>query len=111
MELLVIAAYRPKPGKSEALRALMHTHLPRLRAEGLVTARESILMEAKHGTFIEVFGWKSKEAIEAAHHNPAVLAMWSEYAEVCDYVPVGSVAEAQQLFSEFAPVSTDDQTG
>jgi hypothetical protein len=111
MERIVIAAYRPKPGQAEALRALMHTHLPRLRAEGLVTDRESILMEAKDGSFVEVFGWKSKEAIEAAHHNPAVLAMWSEYAAVCDYVPVATLAEAQQLFSEFTPVRQSDAHG
>ncbi|HJP69557.1 MAG TPA: antibiotic biosynthesis monooxygenase [Sphingomicrobium sp.] len=111
MERVVIAAYRPKPGKADALRALMHTHLPRLRGEGLVTARESILMQASDGTFIEVFEWRSQEAIEAAHHNPAVLAMWSEYAEVCEYVPVGSIAEAQQLFSEFTPVSPSNRTG
>ena len=104
MERVVIAAYRPKPGKAEALRALMHTHLPRLREQGLVTDRESILMQASDGTFVEVFEWKSKQAIEAAHRNPAVLAMWDEYAQVCDYVPIGSVPEAQQLFSEFTPV-------
>ena len=103
MERIVIAAYKPKPGKADALRALMHTHVPRLRAQGLVTDRVSIIMEAADGTFIEVFGWKSKDAIAAAHENPAVLAMWKEYADVCDYVPVGTVAEAGQLFSEFTP--------
>ena len=109
MERLVIAAYRPKPGKTDALRALMHTHVNRLRAQGLVSSRQPILMEAKDGTFVEVFGWKSSEAIEAAHHNPAVLAMWSEYAAVCDYVPVASVPEAQQLFSQFTPVDASDE--
>jgi hypothetical protein len=30
--------------------------------------------------------------------------MWEEYGKVCDYVPVGQVPEASQLFSEFTPV-------
>ena len=53
MGQITIACYRPKPGKEEALKELMKTHLPRLKAEGLVTDRESIIMEAKDGTILE----------------------------------------------------------
>jgi len=53
---------------------------------------------------VEVFEWISEEAIQNAHKNPAVLQMWGEYAEVCDYVPVGSLAEAGNLFSGFEPI-------
>ena len=105
MGRIVIACYRPKPGQNEALRGLMPTHLTRLRAEGLVTDRASINMEADDRTTFEVFEWKSKQAIEAAHTNPRVLAMWDEYADVCDYVPVSSISEATQLFSEFTPLN------
>ena len=105
MALIVIVGYKPKPGKNEDLKTLMKTHLPRLKKEGLVTDRESIMMEAKDGTIIEVFEWISKEAIQNAHTNPAVLQMWAEYAEVCDYVPVATVAEIGNLFSEFTPLN------
>ena len=43
---IVIAAYRPKPGKDEALRALLRDHVPFLRREGLVTDRIPILGRA-----------------------------------------------------------------
>jgi len=33
------------------------------------------------------------------------LQMWSEYAEVCDYVPVGTLTEASRLFSDFTPMN------
>jgi quinol monooxygenase YgiN len=101
--IVVIVGYKPKPGKSEALRQLMREHLPTLHQQGLVTDRESIMMEAKDGTIIEVFEWQSKAAIDQAHTNPAVLAMWGKYAEACDYVPLGTIAEATDLFSSFAP--------
>ena len=101
---IVIVGYKPKPGKAEALRSLASTHIQRLRTEGLVTPREAILMEASDGTIVEVFEWKSKDAIESAHKNPAVQALWKEFSDVCDYVPVASIAEAKQLFAEFAPV-------
>ena len=102
---LVIVGYKPKPGKADALKKLAETHVQRLRAEGLVTAREPVIMETKDGTIIEVFEWKSKQALESAHQNSVVQAMWKEYSEVCDYVPVASVEEAKQLFSEFSPLN------
>jgi hypothetical protein len=105
MGRIVIVGYKPKPGKNEALKELMKTHLPRIKAEGLVTDRESIIMEANDGTIVEVFEWISEEAIRNAHKNPLVLQMWSEYAEVCDYVPVGTLAEAGDLFSSFEPLN------
>lgn len=81
----------------------MATHLPRLREQGLVTDRESIMARAGDGTVIEVFEWTSAEAIEEAHSNPALLEMWDEYADVCDYVPISEIAEAADLFSGFQP--------
>jgi hypothetical protein len=105
MSRIVIACYRPKPGKKEALDRLILDHVATLRAEGLVTERTPITMSAQDGTVVEVFEWASSEAIEKAHVNPAVLRMWEQYAEVCDYIPVGQVPEAGQMFSEFAPIA------
>ena len=107
MGRIVIAAYRPKEGRNAELRELMRTHVLRLRQEGLVTDRASIVMEAADGTIVEVFEWKSKEAIEAAHSNAEVAKMWSEYSEVCEYVPIANVTEATQLFSEFTPLEVE----
>jgi quinol monooxygenase YgiN len=103
--VISIASYKPKPGKDEALREIMRTHLPTLRQQGLVTDRVSIMMEAKDGTIVEVFEWRSHAAIEQAHTNPAVQQMWGKYAEVCDYVPIGTLAEAADMFASFKPFS------
>jgi quinol monooxygenase YgiN len=105
MGQIVIVAYKPKPGKEEALKQLMQTHLPRLKQEELVTDRESIIMEATDGTIIEVFEWLSAEAIANAHSNKAVQQMWAEYAEVCDYVPLNTLKEASDMFAGFKPVN------
>jgi hypothetical protein len=104
MGRIVIACYRPKPDQQERLRGLIAGHVPTLRSLGLVTDRAPIAMEATDGTIVEVFEWASADAIQAAHRHPAVLAMWEEYAAVCDYVPVAQVPEAAQLFSEFTPL-------
>ena len=101
----VIVGYKPKPGKEAALKELMKTYLPVLAKEGLVRDKESYIMEAVDGTIVEVFEWLSEEAIEKAHTNPAVLKMWGQYAEVCDYIPVGNLAEIANLFSGFKPLN------
>jgi len=103
-ERIVIVGYRPHKGKEEQLIELIKTHVSTLREEGLASERPSILMRAKDGTIIEVFSWKSKEAIEKAHSNPIVQKMWQQYSEVCDYIPVGELDEMTSMFSEFDPI-------
>ncbi len=102
---IVIVAYKPKEGKAEELKKLTKTHVPRLRQEGLVTAREAVIMEAADGTVVEVFEWLSDEAIQKAHTNPPVLEMWGEYAAVCDYVPLNTLSEASAMFAGFMPLN------
>ena len=101
MGRFVIVAYRPKPGQDAGLRAAVDKHLCVLRAEGLVTDSAAQVMRAADGTIVEVFEWASAEAIAKAHSNPAVQALWGEFAAVCDYVPLARLAEAQQMFAEF----------
>ena len=77
--VIVIVAYRPKPRKEKELLELVRNRVPILRKEGLVTDREPIIMRARDGTIVEVSEWKSQEAIDAAHKNPNVLAIWSKF--------------------------------
>ena len=100
----VIVAYRPKPGKERELLAAVEKHLDVLRSEDLVTDRPAHVMRAADGTVLEVFEWHSSEAIARAHSSPGVQALWREFGEACDYVPLASVAETQQLFAEFESV-------
>jgi hypothetical protein len=104
MGRLVIAAYRPKPGRAAELEALARTHVEILRGQSLATDHPVTMMTAADGTVVEVFEWVSSEAIQSAHTNPVVLELWGRYAEVCEYVPFGTLAEAQMLFAEFSPI-------
>lgn len=102
--ICVIVAYRPKPGKNAELLDVVRSRVPTLRAEGLVTERASIIMRAKDGTIIEVSEWKSRAAIEAAHQNKNVLALWNKFFALCDCVPLKSLAEAEEMFAGFAAI-------
>jgi quinol monooxygenase YgiN len=102
--VIVIVAYRPKPGKEREILKLVRTRVPTLRKEGLVTDRVPTMMRTKDGTIIEVSEWKSREAIDAAHKNPNVLAMWNKFFAVCDCVPLKTLAEADDMFAGFEPI-------
>ena len=105
MGRIAVVGYKPKPGKADELEALMATHLPILMEEGLVSARDSIIMRSEDGTIIEVFEWKSIEAIKSAHSNLRVQELWQAYSSVCDYIPVSQVPEISSIFSEFTPLN------
>jgi hypothetical protein len=104
MGVIVIVAYRPHPGKEADLAALVAEHVPILRAAGLATAREPVIASAADGTVVEVFEWVSEKAVELAHADESVRALWARFEQACDYVPVGELPEAAQLFSAFTPV-------
>ena len=95
MGIMVMALYRPKPGKEAELTACMRDHLPVLRGQGLATDRPSVIFE-----------WVSHAAIEAAHANAVVGKLWTRYSECCDYVTLGDLAEAKAMFPEFELVTT-----
>jgi len=101
MGQMVIAAFRPKPGKESDLLACTRDHLPILRAEGLVTARPSLVLRAHDGSLLEIFEWQSQAAVDAAHANPRVLALWKRYEACCDYITLGDLAEARSMFPHF----------
>ena len=103
--LCVIVAYRPKAGTESELLQLVRDRVPTLRREGLATERESIIMRAKDGTIIEVSEWKSQEAIDAAHVNLNVLAMWKRFDAACDFVLLKDLPEASEMFANYEPLN------
>jgi quinol monooxygenase YgiN len=103
--VIVIVAYRPKPGKESETLDLVGSRVPTLRKEALVTERTPIIMRARDGTIMEVSEWKSQQAIDAAHKNPNVLAMWNRFFAVCDCVPLNQLSESAEMFAGFEPVS------
>ena len=83
---------------------LVGSRVPTLRKERLVTDRVPTIMRSRDGTIVEVSEWKSREAIDAAHKNPNVLAMWEKFSDVCDCVPLNTLPEAGDMFASFTPI-------
>ncbi len=98
---LALVAYTPKPGNEQQLAAVVNKHFQVLQTEQLVTDKPAYVMRAGDGTIVEVFEWRSAEAVQQAHSNPAVQALWAEFDTVCSYTPLAHLAEAQEMFAEF----------
>ncbi len=103
--VIVIVAYRPKPGKERELLELVRNRVPILRKENLATDREPTIIRARDGTIVEVSKWKSQEAIDAAHKNANVLAMWDKFFAICDCLPLNTLDEAKEMFAGFEPIA------
>ena len=100
----VIVAYTPKNGMEQQLLAAVKKHLHVLQTEQLVTDKAAYVMRATDGSIVEVFEWRSAEAIKQAHSNPAVQALWGEFGAACDYTPLTKLSESHQMFAEFDAV-------
>ena len=105
MGVMVMALFRPKPGKEADLMACMRDHLPVLRAQGLATDRPTTILRASDGTLVEIFEWVSQAAIDAAHRNEEVGKLWARYEQSCDYVTLADLTEARQMFPGFELVT------
>jgi len=103
-DVIVIVAYRPKPGKEKETLVLVRNPVPTLRKERLVTDRKPIIMRARDGTIIEVSEWESQRAIDATHKNPNVLTMWNKFFAICDCIPLKTLAETEVMFPNFEPI-------
>ena len=106
MGILIIAAYRPKKGREEDFDKTLNKHIPTLRAHDLLTDRPEIRMRTEDGVLLELFEWRSAEAIREAHINHKVQRLWQSLDQVCDYVPLADLPEAADRFAHFTPLGS-----
>ncbi len=104
-EQFVIAVFKPREGKDEALKHIVLEHVPTLQSLGLATSRPAYIMQASNGSIVEVFEWVSTDAIEKAHSHPVVLEMWKRFEEACEYGTIGELEESRMMFPGFKPVN------
>lgn len=108
MTEIVIAVYRPREGKEAELLACLREHVATLRDRGLVTAREEIVARSRRdGTIVEIFEWKSPEAVQHAHSDPVVSVIWRRLSECAEYATLGSLRESADIFPHFEPAADE----
>ncbi len=107
MGLMVIACYRPKPGKEAELLRELRAHLPQLRELGLATDRPAQALRAADGSILEIFEWTSQDAVARAHEHPAVGEMWKRFEACCEYISLRDLEETAGPFAHFEPIELD----
>jgi hypothetical protein len=108
MSRTVIGVYSPKEQQSETLLLnQLKAHVPLLRELGLATERPALILQTDYEqAILEIFEWKSPQAIEEAHEHTQVLAMWDEFSQISDYRTLASLQECHDLFAEFETLFT-----
>ena len=101
---IVFAIYKPHQNKGNELKKLILKHIPILKSNKLITNREPLLVQSKNGIYIEIFGWKSNDAVDEAHKNPEIQKLWDEMKKVCNYTNLESIDEVKEYFPQFTPI-------
>ena len=101
---LVIAVYRPRPGKSKALDAVVRRHVPTLRKLKLATKHPSVVMKADDGVVVELFEWASRSAVSKAHRHPGVLKLWKAFEKCSTFGTLAKLPGAGSPFPHFKAV-------
>ena len=102
---IVFAIYKPHNNKENELKELISKHVPILKSNNLITDRQPILVQSNNGIYIEIFEWKSNNAVEEAHENIEVQKLWDAMEKVCDFTTLDSVEEVKEFFPHFKPIN------
>jgi hypothetical protein len=102
---IALAAYRPKPGVAEELLQLLAEDLATLRRRGHVTERPAPMVRTENGELLVVLEWSTTHAVDDAHVDSEVLAVWERKARLADYIAPEALAGAGIPFARWALVA------
>ena len=84
----VLCQYRVIAEREGEFRKLLERHWPTLRKLDLVTDEVSVIYrsvdDAGRPSFLEIFHWKSGDAVRLAHDHPDVQAVWEPMMPLCE---------------------------
>jgi hypothetical protein len=101
MRRIACAAYRPREASTLDLFEFFERELRLLRQRGHVTQRPAPVLETSAGELIVILEWSSAHAVDDAHADPEVVALWSEKADLAEYVAPADLAGADVPFASW----------
>jgi hypothetical protein len=102
---LAFAAYRPRAGNDDELLRLLREDVATLRARGHVTDRPAPVARTESGELLVVLEWSSEHAVDDAHLDAEVLAVWERKAQLAEYISPAEIAGAEVPFARWTVVS------
>jgi predicted enzyme related to lactoylglutathione lyase len=105
--LSVLAVYGLRNTADESrLKALIATHHTTLIEEKLAKVQAPRVLRSGNA-FVESIEWVSEEASKKAHENARVQKLWTEMAEIVDFLPLTALVNATTPFPAFQKVEIE----
>jgi hypothetical protein len=101
---LALSAYRPYPGRSDELSALFREELATLRRRGHVTDRPAPVARTETGELLVVLEWSTEHAVDDAHGDPEVIAVWERKAKLAEYIAPATLTGSDVPFARWTVV-------
>jgi hypothetical protein len=102
---LALAAYRPRDGKEDELLAFVADELAALRRRGHVSERRAPVVRTDAGEILVVLEWSSQHAVDDAHADAEIVALWRRKDQLAEYVAPGELAGADVPFARWTVVA------
>jgi hypothetical protein len=102
---LAFAAYRPPSGSADDLMDLLREELATLRRRGHVTGRRAPVARTQTGDVLVVLEWSTEHAVDDAHADPEVLAVWDRKARLAEYIPLPELSGSDAPFARWTVVA------
>ena len=104
MTELALAGYRPRAGREDELVQVLREDVATFRARGHVTERPAPLVRTENGELLVVLEWSSEHAVDDAHADAEVMAVWERKAELAEYVAPRELAGSDVPFARWSLV-------
>jgi hypothetical protein len=87
------------------LMSLVGEEVETLRQRGHVTDRPVPVVSTSGGELLVVIEWSTSRAVDDAHADPEVLALWERKAQLAEYLPPRELTGSEVPFASFAVVA------
>lgn len=98
---LSLSAYRPRVDDRHRLEEHLRQEIAALRSRGHITERPVPICRTEAGEYLVVLEWSTTTAVDDAHADAAILAIWERKAELFEYVGVSELARASVPFAAY----------
>jgi hypothetical protein len=102
---LAFAAYRPHTGRANELISLFREELATLRRRGHVTERQAPLIRTEDGDLMVVLEWSKAQAVDDAHADPEVLAVWERKTQLAEYIAPDALLGSDVPFARWTVIA------
>ncbi|HEY3164973.1 MAG TPA: hypothetical protein VGJ71_11465 [Candidatus Limnocylindrales bacterium] len=81
-----LSAYRPRPGRDDAVLPHLREEVAALRARGHITSRPAPICRTARGEYLVIAEWATQTSVDDAHRDEAILEIWRRKEQLVEYL-------------------------